>query len=428
MRILMVTQCFPPEMGALSHRMYPFARHLSIAGHEVSVATCLPNYPDGIVFEGYRGHRRLDQIDGGVRVLRTACYTAPRNQRKLSQLRSYLSFVPAALRSGMRAGPVDVVFVTSPPLFPTIAAAMVASARRARLVLDLRDLWPDEIVACGGARDGSATVRAVRAIERWAYRRADAVCCTTESFRDTVINRGADARKVVLLPNGADVETFRPLPRINPVGASLAPSDAIVVMYCGALGIKHGLGTVIDAAEKLRELHKLVFVLVGNGAARAQLQQRVCAAGLTSVSFPGERPLHDLPFAMARADICVSSLLPEPYLEKIISVKVFEYLACARPVVAAQSGETARIVARSGGGLVVPPGDAGAFAAAVAELAACPERRACMGETGREYVVANYSRSVTARQLERVLERVLRGAPQSPAGLEEGSRVEAVSA
>lgn len=403
MRVLIVTQIFRPEMGALANRLYPIVRHLVAAGHEVSVATGMPNYPAGVVFPEYRGKRVADEYLEGARILRTACYTAPRNQSKWTQLRSYLSFVPAAFRSGLRAGKVDVVFVTSPPIFPALAAGWLARLHHARLVFDIRDLWPDEMIACGAAREGSLPVRTVRAVERWIYRRSDRVCCTTHSIIEAVVSRGVPREKTVFLPNGADVELFRPLPRENPVTAEYPLQGKFVVMYSGLLGIKHGLEIMLDAARLLRDEKEILFFLLGSGARREALEANARETGLDNVIFAGERPLEEIPYVLAGADVCISALLPEPYLQKIISVKLFEYLACEKPVVASQEGESARVLRESGGGIAVPPGDARAMADAILALYRDPQRRAEMGRQGREYVEQHYSRSAWAGRLEEVL-------------------------
>ncbi|MDQ5845958.1 MAG: glycosyltransferase family 4 protein, partial [Acidobacteriota bacterium] len=199
MRILFVTQIFPPEMGALPNRLYPIVRQLVAEGHEVSVATGMPNYPRGIVFPQYRGKRSLREDVNGCTIFRRSYYTAPRNQSKISQLRNYLSFIPAALLAGLRAGRADIVFVTSPPLFSVIPALLLAKIRRANLVLDVRDLWPDELITYGGFRDESVPVRAIRAIERWAYRNADCVAATTPAIIDAIVDRGVERQKTFLL-------------------------------------------------------------------------------------------------------------------------------------------------------------------------------------------------------------------------------------
>jgi hypothetical protein len=403
-RVVFISQQFSPEMGALPNRLYPLTRHLAEHGHEVFVATGMPNYPKGEVFPDYRGRHFMREQRDGATVLRTHYYTTARNVSKRAQLLSYLSFLPAVLYSGWRAGRVDAVFVTSPPIFPAVPAILLAKLRRAKLVVDLRDLWPDEVVAVGAAREGSVPIRVLRMIERWMYRSADVVTCTTRAFEDTVAERGVGPEKRRLLPNGADVELFRPLPRENEIEAQYPFGDRLVVMYSGLLGIKHGLETVIEVAALLRDREDVVFFLRGEGPRRAALEEQVRELGLTNVLFGGERPIEETPYLLARADVCVTNLLPDAYLEKIVSVKVFEYLACGKPVVGGLRGEGARVLEESGGGIAVEPGDPQAMADAVSELLDSPERRAELGEAGRRYVVENRSRAVIAARLEQLLE------------------------
>ena len=242
-------------------------------------------------------------------------------------------------------------------------------------------------------------MRIVRGIERWAYRRAACVSCTTQAFVETVVDRGVPPAKTLLAPNGADLELFRVLPPDNPVSGEYPFGDRFVVMYSGLLGIKHGLETVLEAAELLHGEKEIVFFLLGSGARRAALMERAREMGLDNVVWGGERSVDQIPHLLARADVCLSSLLPDPYFEKIISVKIFEYMACGKAVVAAQAGETARIVRESGGGVVVPPGDPRALADALLALHRDPERRARMGERGRRFVEENYSRGAVAARL-----------------------------
>jgi glycosyltransferase involved in cell wall biosynthesis len=407
MRIVILTQVFRPELGALANRIQPIADHLNRAGHTVAVATGMPNYPKGRVFPEYRGRVMMRERIDGITVLRTISYMTPRNVSKWGQLASYLSFVPAVFLAAMRAGRLDVVLVTSPPLFPAIAGVAVAKLRRAQLVVDLRDLWPDEIVAVGAAREGSVPVRIMRALERWAYRHADRVSCTTRAFMDTVEERGVPREKLILVPNGADIELFRPLPRDNPIAAEYGFGDRFVVTYSGLLGLKHGLDSLVHAAEHVAGEPDIVFFIRGDGPARASLEELVRRKGLRNVVFGGERPIADVPYLLARADLCVTNLLPDPYLDKIISVKIFEYMAMEKPVIAALSGEGARIVSEADAGIVTPPSDARAIADAVLELHRDLDRRRRMGENGRRYVVEGYSRSATAARLEEYLKEMV---------------------
>jgi glycosyltransferase involved in cell wall biosynthesis len=422
MRILIVTQNYLPEMGALSNRLYPVARRLAEAGHEVFVATGMPNYPEGEVFASYRGRRTMRESLGGATVLRTKCHVTPRNQSKWAQLRSYLSFVPAALRGGWRAGKVDVVLVSSPPVFALIPALVLAKLRGTRLVLDVRDLWPDELVTYAGYGECSLPVRATGALARLGYRVADCVVGTTDAILDAAVERGAARSKTFLMPNGADLELFRPAPPDNAVAREYPFGDRFVVMYSGLLGIKHGLEVLLEAAALLKGHEDIVFFLLGNGARREALAAEAKARGLDNVIFGGERRVEDVPLLLARADVCFAAVRPEPYPKKVISVKVFEYLACERPVVGALSGESARVLEESGGGLVVPPGDARSTADAILTLRRDPARRAAMGKAGRRYVEENYSRAAWAAHLEQRIGDLYR--PEGRAVAERGLRAE----
>ncbi|HEY0079670.1 MAG TPA: glycosyltransferase family 4 protein [Pyrinomonadaceae bacterium] len=403
MRILFVTQIFLPEMGALSNRLYPLVERFVAAGHEVFVATGMPNYPKGIVFDDYRGKRTMREERDGYTVLRTSYYTTPRNQSKWAQLRSYLGFIPAALRSGWRAGKLDVVFVTSPPIFTLIPAIILAKLRGARLVLDVRDLWPDELITYGGFRENSLAVSGVRAVERLGYRTAELVTATTGTIVETIVERGVPAERAFFLPNGADVELFRPLPSENTVAAEYPFGDRFVVMYAGLFGIKHSLEVMLEAAALLREHKEIVFFLLGGGARRDALMEYAKEKQLDNVIFGEERSVREVPAIMARADVCFAAVRPEQYPKKVISVKVFEYLACEKPVVGALGGESARVLEQSGGGIVVAPGDARATADAILTLYRDPLRRAAMGKSGRRYVEENYSRSAWAARLEKAV-------------------------
>jgi len=406
MRILIVTQVFPPEMGAQSNRLYPIVRKLVSAGHEVFVATGMPNYPQGVVFPEYRGKRIMREEREGFTIFRTASFVTPRNKSKWAQLLNYLSFIPAAFLGGLRAGKVDVVFITSPPIFSALPALWLAKLRRARLVFDIRDLWPDEIVACGAASASSLSVRVISAIEQRIYRIAACICCTTQPFIETVVSRGARRHETALIPNGADLEIFRPLPADNPIVREYPFDERFVVMYSGVLGIKHGLEVVLESARLLQSENRIVFFVLGSGARREALIKRAEKLELKNILFSSGRDVAEVPYLLARADICLSSLLSDPYLEKIITVKVFEYLACGKPIVAAVSGETARVLQESGGGIAVPPGDAHALAEAIHSLYLDPKRRQAMGRLGRRYVQRNFSREASTEKLEKTLRKL----------------------
>lgn len=427
MRILIITQIYLPEMGALSNRLYPIVKQLAAAGHDVAVATGMPNYPSGKVFAPYRGRFFARERLNDCNVVRTAYYTVPRNKSKMSQLLSYLSFVPAVFVSALRAGKADVVFVTSPPVFPIIPAIIAARIRGARLVMDVRDLWSDELVTYNNSRESALSIRFVRAIERWGYKAADLIGCTTRSLVETVTERGADPEKTFYFPNGADLNLFKPLSRSNPVVDEFKLGDRFVIIYSGLFGIKHGLEVLLESAKQLRHRDDIVFFLLGNGARRNALAAFVREHDLKNVIIAGEQPVDKVPHILARADVCFAAARPEPYPKKLISVKVFEYMACERPVIGSFEGESARIVTESGAGIVVPPGDAKGLTAAIVKLQGDANLRREMGDAGRKYVEQNFSRGEWARRFEQILRYKCDPAHPHPEGYKPEAEATALS-
>lgn len=403
MRVLVITQIYLPEMGALSNRLYPIIRRLVDAGHEVSVATGMPNYPAGKVLADYRGKFTADEEKDGYKILRTNYYTTPRNRSKLKQLLSYISFMPAVFFSGIRAAKCDVVLITSPPIFPVLPAILLAKIRGAKLAFDVRDLWSDELVTFGEMPEESISVKIARKLENWGYRLADIVSVTTKTLAETVVDRGSQKEETYYLPNGADIELFRPFPRHNSISQKYRFGDRFVVMYSGLFGIKHGLETLLEAAVILRERKDIVFFLLGDGVRREKIERFIEEQSLDNVIIGGEVGVEDVPKVIAGADVCFASFKKGEYTKKIISVKVFEYLACEKPVIGAFEGESAKVIEESNGGIVVSPNDAKAIADAIMKLYDDPSRRNEIGKAGRRYVEANFSRSEWAWKFEQKL-------------------------
>ena len=312
--MLVISQLFAPEMGALPNRLSPLTRHLGAHGHDVYVATGMPNYPRGEVFPAYAGRRFMREELEGATVLRTAYFTTPRNVSKGSQLLSYLSFLPAVLHSGWRAGRVDAVFVTSPPIFPALPAIVLAKLRRAKLLVDLRDLWPDEVVAVGAAREGSLPVRVLRLIERLMYRSADIVTCTTQAFSDTVAERGV---------GGTSVGCFRTAPTSSSSGRCRAKtrSRRSTTSAIGSWSCTRACSGSSTASRRWwtpRRCCATAKTSSSSSAARGRgerrSRRRSRELGLTNVIFGGERAIEEVPYLLARADVCVTNLLRDAYL------------------------------------------------------------------------------------------------------------------
>jgi colanic acid biosynthesis glycosyl transferase WcaI len=393
-RLLFVTHYFHPEVGAAPTRILELAQELSSNGHEVTVLTGFPNYPDGVIPTSYRGRRfQLERL-GDLRVVRTAVYPAP-NQGVARRLLNHTSFALSAVASSRRTGQVDVVIVETPPLFTAAAGVAVARLKRAPLLLNVADLWPDAAIEFGALRNRAA-VAGAREIERFAYRHADVIAVPTPGLKRVLHERGRPAEQIVLVPHGVDPARF-------PRAADSQPVRRRVV-YCGTIGMGHAVGTLIEAARRLEEAGKKhELLIVGDGAERAELEARARRLGLAEVRFAGRMPRGQLPDLLATAEVTVATQRNLPLLADALSTKVLEYMAAARPVVAAATGWTAEVVAEAKAGVVCPPEQPAALAEAIAGLTADPRRARTLGLNGRRYVETNLTRHVAVERIELAL-------------------------
>jgi len=397
MRILIVTHYFPPEIGAPQARLSELARQWAAAGEEVTVLTGLPNHPTGVVPPHYRGRGLMEEQTDGYRVVRSWLYATP-NEGILRKALGHLSFMASSVvLGGLRSGAADAVVVSSPTFFSIFSAWVLARVRGAKLIVEVRDLWPGIFVELG-VLTTPWLIRALEELELVAYHAADLVVVVSRGFRENLVERGVSAEKVHTIYNGADLERFSsPVGKAAKTRAELgAGEDDTLVLYIGAHGISHGLTAVADAARLLRG-ETVRFAFVGEGAAKSDLVRRVDELELDNVSLHPGVPRDDVAGILAAADICLVPLRDIPLFSTFIPSKMFEYLAAGKAVIGSVRGEPALILGEAGA-VVVDPEDPAALAHAVRELAADPARREAMGTRGRAYVAEHFDRRKLAER------------------------------
>lgn len=399
-----MTQYFTPEVGATQTRIHEFARACVTAGHRVTVLTEFPNHPHGRIPPEYRGRLATRETMDGFDVLRVWVFARPVKTFR-TRMAFYLSFFALATLRGLFArGRVDIVFATSPPLPVGLAGWIVAKLRRARFVLDIRDLWPALAEAIGELRSPTSVGLATR-LERFLYRNADRITAVTRGFVAHIGRTVVDPSRIVHLPNGAAANLFDPN-RMDPsIRSRLGLDGRFVVSYAGLHGIVQGLGTVLDAATLLRDRAEVLFCMIGDGPSKAELQARAAAAGLANVRFlPPVPPAEITPFLTA-SDVLLVPLRRDPVLRTFVPSKLFDYLACARPVILMVDGEARTLLDEAEGGIFVEPEDAEGLSKAILRLLDCgPQERSRIGSQGRAYVLANYTREAQGRRLVELLE------------------------
>ncbi|MDX1616612.1 MAG: glycosyltransferase family 4 protein [Candidatus Promineifilaceae bacterium] len=411
MKILYVSQYFPPEIGATQTRAFEMAKGLVRAGHEVTVLTEVPNHPRGVIAEAYRGKLFVREELDGIEVIRVWVKASTRKDFR-SRLIFYLSFMFMAMLAGltMARGRYDVLYVSSPPLFVGGTGLFLSYLRRIPLVFEVRDLWPQAAVDLGQLNDGLALSLATW-LEESCYRRARRIVVVTNGLRDALVARDVPAEKLAIITNGANTEIYRPLTAGSSLRRRLGlMRDHFVIGFTGLHGLAHGLETVLHCARLLREQSDIRFLLVGDGPVKEALVQQAREFDLTNIIFHPAVPELELPEYIGLLDIGLHTSRRVSVSAGTLPVKMFSYLACEKPVLLAIEGEAADLVRQAGVGLVVPPEEPEALAQAILRMRAGEVDRVAMGQRGRALVTARFSRQALARQLESVLQEVTVGA------------------
>ncbi len=400
MRIALVSHYFWPELGAPSARLLEMGREWVARGHQVTVVTNFPNHPTGIVPEAYRGRSFQVEDVEGLRVLRCRTYATPNRGIARRTLGHLVFMVQSVIQATPHLRGSDVIVASSPTLFAVVAAWLISLRLRAPFVFEVRDLWPAIFVDLGVIRN-RLVISCLEALELFLYRRASAVVTVTRAFATDIARRGIAANRLHVIPNGVDLEAFEPGPADPALRKELGYAGELVVLYCGAHGISHALSRILDAAARVRNDARIRFLFVGEGAEKDLLIARARELGLANVRFHDSVPRAQVAALYRSADVCLVPLRAVPLFRSFIPSKMFEILACGRPVLASLEGEAAEILRDSGAAIVVPPEDVDALVAALLQLAADSALRGQLATRGRPYVAEHFDRrQLAARYLE----------------------------
>lgn len=386
MRFLILTQYYPPEIGAAQARLSAFAGQLQRAGHDVEVVTALPNYPSGTLDESDRRTLGRRELIDGIPVRRTWLLTGTGAGAR--RLASYLSFTATGLVSALAARRPDVVFVESPPLFLGVSGWVAARRAGAAFVLNISDLWPDSVRALGLMREGAA-LRAADWLERWLYKHADAITAVTDGIRTTLVeHKDVAPRKVLFLPNGVNLELFRPMPPDPGIRAHHALPDGPLVLYTGNHGYAQALDTVVEAATLVPHV---TIALVGDGSDKARIERLAAERRASNVRFLPPIPPEQVAGLYGLSLAGLATLRRSSLMEGARPAKALTVMGCAKPVLYSGAGEGAGLIQTADAGITVPPEDPAALAAAIRRLVDDPAEASRLGANGRRYVEAHLS-------------------------------------
>jgi glycosyltransferase involved in cell wall biosynthesis len=395
MRILIVSQYFWPETFLINVVVGSLKR----AGCEISVLTGQPNYPDGVIFPGYRAGGIGKQIHDGYVIYRVPLVTRGRGSAG-RLVANYLSFIASACIFGswaLRKQRYDIVFVYGiSPILQAIVGVWFKLIKGAGLVTWVQDLWPESLVVTGFVRN-KYILRIVAAVVAWIYRSCDLLLVQSQAFISPV-QAMAGNTPVVYFPNPGEVAFTREAEPGNIPALQL--TSGFNVVFAGNLGTVQALETLLDAAEILLPYEDIHFVFIGSGSRSVWLDAQVTLRRLSNVGLPGRFPAEAMPGILAQASVLLVSLVRSPIMSQTVPGKVQAYLAAGRPIIAALDGEGARVVLESGAGMACPSEDSAALVQAILKLRATPAvALQRMGEAGRRYYDKNFDPSVLASWL-----------------------------
>lgn len=401
MRLILLTQYYPPEIGAPQARLSELASRFVARGHRVTVLTAKPNYPSGRIAPGYAGVWRREVREGAA-VLRTFIYPT-QSARLVPRMTNYLSFTFSSAALGTLLLPrADYLLVESPPLFLGLAGFWLSRIKGARLIFNVSDLWPDSVVRLGKLTAGSRTHHAMTKLEEFCYRRAWAVTGQSAGILADVRARLPEKR-VYHLSNGVDAARFARAAPDAALRAELGEGRSCLAIYAGLHGLAQGLEQWLEAAARLRDERELMFVFIGDGPEREALVARAQTLGLDNVRFHRSLPRERMPVVAASADIALVSLKLD--LPGAVPSKIYEAMGAGVPILLLASGEPAEIVRRTQAGLTVAIGDIPGATAAVRRLAHDVELRRELGEAGRRAAAGEFDRDRIAAKFIDFLEK-----------------------
>lgn len=401
MRILFLSHYFPPEVNAPATRTYEHCKQWVKMGHEVTVVSCVPHHPMGEAYPGYKNKLIHVEYKDGIKAIKILTYITA-NEGFLKRTLNYIFYMVMAILIAPFLPKSDVVISTSPQFFNGMAGYFVSRIKCCPWVLEIRDLWPESIVAVGAINNGKV-IAVLEAIERFIYRKADFIVPVTHAFKTHILARGGRQSCIEVIRNGVDLGFFSEQAPDDAYAESIGVKGKFVASYVGTHGMAHGLNIIIEAAELLRQREDIVFLMAGEGAERQRLVEEVAKRKLSNVIMLGQLPKADMPRLWSVSSVSLVLLRKLDLFRSVIPSKIFESMAMKKPIIIGVDGESKDIINEAGSGIAIEPENASSLAAAITKLADSTALCQQYGEQGREYVASHFDRCVLAQRYEQKL-------------------------
>ena len=393
LHILFLTHYFFPEVNAPANRTLEHARKW-VNEADVTVITNFPNHPDGKIFDGYQNKLIQKEVVDGINVVRLWTFITPNEGFILRTLNFLIYMLGAILYTLFSRIKSDVIIATTPQFFCGLAGKYISKLKRKPFILELRDLWPESIIAVGAIKN-KAIIGILERMEFKLYKSAKKIISVTKSFKDNLVARGINSNKIEIMFNGVSFDMFTNGTAIVDVELNEFLNDGFSVGYIGTIGLAHSIGTLVDAADKLRNSN-IKFVIVGSGAQRSKIEDAIKEKGLSNIKVFPIQSKEQIPSIINKLDIFCVHLKKDPLFKTVIPSKLFEGMAMKKPILIGVDGESRTIVENAQCGLFFEPENENDLIEKLESLKQDIDRIHELGENGFKYVKENFDRKIIA--------------------------------
>ena len=351
MNILFLTDNFPPESNAPATRTYEHCVEWVKQGEKVTVITCVPNFPKGEIFPGYKNKWYQEEMMDGIRVIRVWSFVSP-NRGLVRRILDYVSFCVTSFIASLFIK-TDLIIATSPQLFTAVSGYLASVFKRKPWIMEVRDLWPESIKAVA-AIERDKVLLLLDKLVLFLYKKADQIVVVTDTFKERMIACGVAADKVHIIKNGVHLSQYQPREKNQQLLRQYNLEGKFIIAYIGTHGLAHKLDFILDCATKVKN-KAIHFLFIGEGAFKARLVKKAKTLGLKNVTLLDAIPRSAVAEHIGIADVALVNLMKKDTFKKVLPSKIFENSAMAKPILLGVEGEAKKLVEFYGAGLCFEP-------------------------------------------------------------------------
>ncbi|HKJ44633.1 MAG TPA: glycosyltransferase family 4 protein [Balneolales bacterium] len=406
MKLLLISQYFPPEIGAGATRSETIVRYLSELDWEIEVISELPNYPTGSISKGYKKRfHTLDRYHNAF--IHRVWVWANARSNNVEKLCLFITFLFTSLLYVVQhPKKYDIVYASSPPIFAAVAGCLIAKLLRSQFVLEIRDIWPDAAVDIGSVDKKSLMYKISKTVERWLYKQSDLIVPVTDASAD-IIRKRAPGKNISVISNGVDLDLFKPVDHPEAIIDEPLDKHKFRVGYVGSLSVIHDLRTVVKAAKLCEDDPDIEFIIIGDGGQRQTFLNALEQEKPNNLIWLGLKNHDKIPAYISSFDVAINPIYDYEIFESIMTVKFYEYLACNTPVITTGRGLMKMIGDRICSVFTIEPEQPKLLADKIKELKTEKDTMKQLASNAREYIVKHYSRKQLNASLSELLKELV---------------------